>query len=280
MHLTKGEFNSINTQEYEAVRAFLQQSCGIMLGENKQYLVQSRLNFLLKKYDLVSFSELVERLHSDYPMSQRLKAAVIDAMTTNETLWFRDKLQFTALNRHIFPELLKKKVGTLKVWSAACSSGQEPFSISISADALMKSSGRKIQIIGTDISETILKDAQKAVYSELSIARGLDPALKEQYFFRTHEGFQLQPEITAMVRFQQFNLLKPFTALGRFDVVFCRNVLIYFSDQVKIDILRRMAEVIELGGYLFLSSTESMPKEITQFEVVKFEGIRYYRRVA
>ncbi len=271
----------ISEREYIAVRDFLSQSCGIVLGENKQYLVQNRLSPILKKIELSSFADLVTALQSGLPSSQKIKMAVIDAMTTNETFWFRDSMQFTALSQTVFPELLKQRIGTIKVWSAACSSGQEPYTISMCAEEAIKAvgNGRNIQIIGTDISETVLAEAKNAVYSDLALSRGIGQKEKERYFINIHEGYKLKTEIAQRVRFQQFNLLKPFSVLGRFDVIFCRNVLIYFSDEVKRDILRRMAGSLEPGGYIFLSSTESMPMGLKEFEAVK-GSVRYYQKVS
>ncbi len=270
----------INAREYQAISDFLAETSGIVLGENKQYLVQSRLSSLLKRFDLASFAELIEALHVLKPVSQQLKTAVVDAMTTNETFWFRDKAQFLALQEQVLPELLAQKQGTIRIWSAACSSGQEPYSISICAHKVLQASGRQrsIQIIGTDISERVLSEARQAVYSELAVSRGLEAADKSEFFSPVADGYQLNPEITRQVRFQTFNLLKPFSVLGKFDIIFCRNVLIYFSEQIKLDILRRLAEVLEPGGYIFLSSTEAMPLELTQFEPVRLSGTRCYRK--
>ena len=270
----------ITLNEYKIIQQFLSQSCGIVLGREKQYLVKNRLSGLLVKFDLASFSELSAFLQASSPSSMKVKAAVVDAMTTNETFWFRDDMQFVELKEKIFPEIFKLKTGTIKVWSAACSSGQEPYSISMCAEAVRKHIGktRNVQIIGTDISESILMEAKTAVYSELSLSRGLNEQTKNRFFQKAHHGFRLIPEITQKVRFQQFNLLKPFSVLGRFDVIFCRNVLIYFSDEVKRDILTRMASSLEPGGYLFLSSTESMPPGIREFEPVREGKVRYFKK--
>ena len=168
------------------------------------------------------------------------------------------------------------------MWSAACSSGQEPYSISMCAEDASQQVGtnRNVQIIGTDISESILKEAKTAVYSELALSRGLDAQIKNRFFQKTHIGYKLNQEITRKVRFQQFNLLKPFSVLGRFDVIFCRNVLIYFSDEVKRDILIRMENSLEPGGYIFLSSTESMPSDIREFKPVRDGNVRYFKKNA
>ncbi|WP_031433594.1 CheR family methyltransferase [Methylomarinum vadi] len=270
----------VSGADYQAIRDFLNRSSGIVLGENKQYLVQNRLSPLLKKFDLASFADLVSALQSPLGAARQIRSAVIDAMTTNETFWFRDNMQFTVLSQSVLPELLNQKTGTIKIWSAACSTGQEPYSISMCAEDVVRSvgRGRNIQIIGTDISESVLLEAQNAVYSELALSRGIEPMDRQRFFLKMHEGYRVKPEINQRVRFQQFNLLKPFSVLGRFDVIFCRNVLIYFSDDVKRDILRRMAGALEPGGYLFLSTTESMPVGLKEFEPVK-GGVRYFKKV-
>ncbi len=270
----------ISAQDYQAICDFLVENSGIDLGKNKQYLVQSRLSPVLKKFDLASFSELVQGLSSLKPMSQQLKVAVVDAMTTNETFWFRDSVQFSVLQDYVLPELLERKQGSVKIWSAACSTGQEPYSISMCVERVIQKLGKpkNVQIIGTDISEAVLVQARQAVYSELAISRGLDHYFKAHYFSPVADGYRLNPEITNRVKFQPFNLLKPFSVLGRFDVIFCRNVLIYFPEPIKVDILRRMADALEPGGTIFLSSTEAMPQTLTQFEPVRMGGARFYRK--
>ncbi len=271
----------VSTQDYQAIKEYLAQACGIMLGDNKQYLVQSRLAFLLEKFNLNSYADLIEIIMANRMQSERLKAAVVDAMTTNETFWYRDSSQFTALTETVLPDLLQKKQGTVRIWSAACSSGQEPYTIGICVDKALKAGSyhQNVQIIGTDISESVITAAKQASYSEQELSRGLDDVIKSEYFIRTGEYYQLKPGVTNRVRFQQFNLLKPFSVLGRFDVIFCRNVLIYFSEDIKRDILTRMADILEPGGYLFLSSTESMPLDLSVFKPVK--GIsRYYQKIS
>ncbi len=271
----------VSTQDYQLIKDYLAQSCGIMLGDNKQYLVQSRLAFLLEKFNLASYAELVDVIMANRMQSKMLKTAVVDAMTTNETFWYRDSAQFTALAETVLPDLLQQKQGTIRIWSAACSSGQEPYTIGICVDKVLKA-GRhhqNVQIIGTDISDSVITAAKQATYSEQELSRGIDDVIKTEYFIRTGEHYQLKPGVTNRVRFQQFNLLKPFSVLGRFDVIFCRNVLIYFSEEIKRDILTRMADILEPGGYLFLSSTESMPLDLSVFKPVK--GIsRYYQKIS
>ncbi len=270
----------LSAADYRVFQFFLSESCGIELNDDKQYLVKSRLLSLLGKHDVSSLAELASLLQSNSTAGTRVKSAVIDAMTTNETFWFRDEKQFNLLQHTLLPELFARKTGALKIWSAACSSGQEPYSLSIvvleALQALHKT--KTVQIIGTDISETILDEAKKAIYSELALSRGIDVETKARYFEKNYAGYNLKAEVCNQVRFQQFNLLKPFAALGRFDIIFCRNVLIYFSNAVKRDIINRMADNLEPGGYLFLSSTESMPTGIASFTTVHAGNTCYYQK--
>ena len=268
--------------EYKIIQHFLSQSCGIVLSDSKQYLVKNRLTSLLLKFDLASFSELTAAIKTSSAVGMKIKAAVVDAMTTNETFWFRDDAQFLELKEKILPEIFKRKPGSIKVWSAACSSGQEPYTISMCVDDAGKKMAisPNVQIIGTDISESILQEAKSAVYSDLALSRGLDAQTKSRFFQKVHDGYKLNSDIIRRVRFQQFNLLKPFSILGRFDVIFCRNVLIYFSDEVKADILTRMVSLLEPGGYLFLSSTESMPQSVKNIEPIRGGRVRYFKKVS
>jgi len=272
----------ITSREYSEFQVFLRQSCGIEIGENKQYLVKNRLMAVLKEFDLASFSELLKHLNKGSGYSGRLQSRVVDAMTTNETFWFRDDTQFTALQHEVFPDIFLQKKGVIKVWSAACSSGQEPYTISMCVEQLAKDKGIKhnVQIVGTDISETILNEARTALYSEMAVSRGVTNSIYASYFQQGSTGYQLRPEVMRRVRFQHLNLLQSFAALGKFDVVFCRNVLIYFSDQVKRDILRRLIDALEPGGYLFLSSTESIPMGMKNVVPVRGKRARYFQKVS
>ncbi len=271
----------MTVNEYQIIQQFLTQSCGIELGESRQYLVKNRLGSVMVRFDLPSIADLVALIQSSTPRAEQLKSAIVDAMTTNETFWFRDVVQFSLLKEKVLPEIFARKTGSVRIWSAACSSGQEPYSISICAEEACHKVviPRNVQIIATDISEAILQDAKAAVYSKQALSRGLDAQAIKLYFQSTHNGFQLNSTIKKNVRFQQFNLLKPFSVLGHFDVIYCRNVLIYFSEQVKIDILKRMVESLEVGGYLFLSSTEAMPAAVKGLKVVREDKSLYYVKV-
>lgn len=274
------QLDEISTAHYEVVRRFLERSCGIVLGDGKQYLIKNRLQEVLKQLAIDSFDVLVEKLQSEGMQATRVKDAVVDAMTTNETYWFRDDMQFLELKEKILPELYKIRPQGVRVWSAACSSGQEPFSISLCADELQhKGVHGSLQVLGTDISASVIQEASKAVYSELALLRGLDTQLRSQYFQTVPGGYLLKPEITRRVRFQQFNLLHSFATLGKFDLIFCRNVLIYFSEAVKCDIINRMVAALNIGGYLFLSSTESMSVDLPNIELIRGNRVRYFKKI-
>jgi chemotaxis protein methyltransferase CheR len=264
--------------EYQAFRAFLAKACGILLGDNKQYLVASRLKKLMAEAQIDSLAVLVTRLQQT--SNRRLKEAVVDAMTTNETLWFRDTHPFTVLKERLLPEL-KDNRGPIKVWSAACSSGQEPYSISMMADEFVKANPGSLRqglnISATDLSSTMLECCRQAEYDSLSLGRGLSPARLKQFFDPLPAGvWRVKAEVRRRVRFQTLNLMDSYASLGKFNIIFCRNVLIYFSADLKADILRRLHASLQPGGYLILGASESLAGVKDLYEMVQCQpGIIY-----
>ncbi len=264
--------------EYEEFRRFLSAACGILLGENKQYLVASRLNKLMSEHQIEGLSSLVEQLKR--VSNGKLKEAVIDAMTTNETLWFRDVHPFRAFEKIILPELASTS-GRLRVWSAACSSGQEPFSLSMLIEEYKKSKPGQfkniVEIIATDLSPSMIDSCREGVYDRLSLGRGLSQQRLQQFFNPLEGGsWQVKDEICKKVRFQLLNLMDSYNSLGKFDVVFCRNVLIYFSTELKVDILRRIHKTLKPGGYLILGASESLASAGDLYDMVQCSpGIIY-----
>lgn len=273
----------LSPEEFGVFRKFLLDSTGILLGDNKQYLLKSRLSGLLRDSRYASLGEFVAALKQGM-VAATLKARVIDAMTTNETFWFRETQHFDELRETLLPAWMAARAGSVRIWSAACSTGQEPYSISLCVEEFMRGrppgGGRPVQILGTDISDLALAEAKAAAYSGLGLSRGLEPQFKDRYFVADGDKWRLRPEITARVRFQSYNLLAPYAALGRFDLIFCRNVLIYFPDEIKRDILSRLVGALNPGGYLFLSSTESLPPGMEAYESVRGARCRYYRAKA
>jgi len=248
--------------DFDQFRVFLEKSCGILLGSNKQYLVSSRLNKLMEQQGLKSLGDLVRKIQAQ-PRSG-LREQVVDAMTTNETLWFRDAYPFEVLKNRVLPELLKNAPGQrLRIWSAACSSGQEPYSLSMTIDEYERNNpsvGKAgVQIVATELSSTMLAACKTAEYDSLAIARGLSTERLQRYFDVKAPGrWAVKPAIRSRVEFRALNLLDSYAVLGKFDIVFCRNVLIYFSADVKKDILRRIHATLKPGGYLFLGASEAL----------------------
>lgn len=259
---------------------FLREHSGIILGDGKRYLVQSRLSQILPETGLGSLDALIGALVRGR-LPEKVRSRIIDVMTTNETFWFRDRGHFELLKERLLADLSRQRFRTLRIWSAACSTGQEPYSIAITALEAVREgwlSRANLRIVGTDLSQQVLKTAADAVYSDLSLSRGLPEPLRQRYFQPHANGWRLKPEVRALVRFQPFNLLKPYTALGRFDLIFCRNVLIYFTPETKRDILQRLAAALEPGGYLFLSSTETLPESVEALQPRSLQGTRIYQR--
>lgn len=248
--------------DFEQFRVFLEKTCGILLGSNKQYLVSSRLNKLMEQQGIKTLGDLVRKIQAQ-PRS-RLRELVVDAMTTNETLWFRDTYPFEVLKSRVLPEMLKTGAGQrLRIWSAACSSGQEPYSLSMSIDEYERSNPSQaktgVQIVATELSGAMLAACKAAEYDSLAIARGLSSDRLQRYFDVKAPGrWAVKPAIRSRVEFRVQNLLDSYAALGKFDIVFCRNVLIYFSADVKKDILKRIHATLRPGGYLFLGASEAL----------------------
>lgn len=271
----------ITPQEYEAFKKFLQDASGILLGDNKQYLVKSRLRRLLEDNQLNTLGELLERIRR--PGQMQLKETVIDAMTTNETLWFRDNHPFRILSDKLLPELAARtSLQPLRVWSAACSTGQEPYSIAMAVEEYRRTQPGRLKadfrIVATDISKTVLNVAKRGEYEMLAIGRGLSPE-RQRSFFSTLPtgGWQIKPNLKSMVEFREMNLLDRYM-LGKFDLIFCRNVLIYFSAEHKKDILTRMHGALNPGGYLILGASESLNGLSDLYEMVQCHPGIIYRK--
>ena len=270
---------SLSDDIYKQFSDFLEVQCGIVLGENKQYLVKSRLIPLMAEYSIDDLSLLIHEAMSY--KNRELRAAVIDAMTTNETLWFRDKYPFELLTNKIFPEILEKKK-VIKVWSAASSSGQEAYSIAMVSAEYQKQKaalGMNVQITGTDISSTMLAQCKSGRYDTLALSRGLSEERKKLFFEAVGDGsvkMQVKEEVKKMTSFKPYNLLDSYTILGKFDIIFCRNVLIYFSSEIKSKIINQFAGALNPGGYLILGASESITGLTDKFDMIRCNpGIIY-----
>ncbi|MBK1716735.1 CheR family methyltransferase [Thiocystis violacea] len=259
----------IDARDYAEFARFLSECCGLVLGENRQYLVSSRLSRLLEDFGYKKVEELLRALRQS--SNQTLKSRVIDAMTTNETSWFRDVYPFEMLRQVVLPELEAKKK-PIRIWSAACSSGQEPYSIAMVAaewEASFPPKSSPVTIMATDLSETVLSEAKAGLYDGLSIVRGLSVERRQKFFESVENGHRIKPEIQKRVRFQKLNLMDSYALLGKFDIVFCRNVLIYFSAETKRRIFDGIARQMDPGGYLFVGASEAVGSYTDAFEVIR-----------
>ncbi len=271
----------ISATEYNDFRVFLEKACGIVLGDNKQYLLTSRLNRLMNDEGIDSFELLIKKIK----VNRQLRDQILDAMTTNETSWFRDRYPFEILKQDVFPHITSQRASQMRVWSAASSTGQEAYSISMTIqEYLMSRPGAlpsRIEIVGTDISTTVVAEAKKGCYDSLSMARGLSPERKKRFFkpLPGGESWELREDLRKRVTFRELNLMSSYASLGKFDVVFCRNVLIYFSAELKREILEKIAGVLKPDGYLFLGGSESTANYTDRFEMVKLPaGVVYKLR--
>ncbi len=266
--------------EFQEFRAFLKSVAGIDLGDNKQYLVSTRLRRVLVEYDCTTLTQLTKLIKM--PGNKQEKQKVIDVMTTNETFWFRDSYPFDYLKSTILPGLSKeKRAGKHRIWSAACSSGQEPFSLSMMIEECMKENyatkNLNVEITATDLSSVILDKAKLGEYDRLSISRGMPQNRLKSYFDQVDlDLWRAKQLIRNRINFRSLNLQDSFATLGKFDVIFCRNVLIYFSADLKKDILTRMHAALVPGGALFLGSSESLSGAAGLFDMVHCNpGVMY-----
>lgn len=260
----------ITDNEYRDFCMYLESKCGIVLGQSKQYLVRSRLSPLLSRFKLASIGELFQLVLSN--KNRELAVAVIDAMTTNETLWFRDTYPFVVLANQLLPEVAKSK-RTIKIWSAASSSGQEPYSIAMTIKELqVKKPGliSNITITATDISTTMLDSCKEGIYDNLALNRGLSPERKRLFFENAGDDrMMVNQSLKKMVTFKPQNLMDSYVSLGKFDLIFCRNVLIYFSAEMKAKVIEQMANALNPGGYLLLGASESLAGVTDRFEMIR-----------
>ncbi|WGR71791.1 MULTISPECIES: protein-glutamate O-methyltransferase CheR [unclassified Bradyrhizobium] len=245
--------------EYEYLRKFLRDHSGLDLSADKQYLIESRLLPLARKAGLSGITELVQKLQG--LGSSALATSVVEAMTTNETFFFRDKVPFDHFRDTIMPEVLKARAGrrSLRIWCAAGSTGQEPYSLAMCLKEMgAVLTGWRVEIIATDLSQEVLEKAKAGIYSQFEVQRGLPIQMLVKHFKQIGETWQINPELRAMIQHRQLNLLHDFAQLGTFDVIFCRNVLIYFDQDTKINIFNRLARQIEADGFLVLGAAETV----------------------
>ncbi|MBF0452442.1 MAG: protein-glutamate O-methyltransferase CheR [Candidatus Magnetomorum sp.] len=273
----------ISQNEFDLFRRLIQEKCGIALDNSKAYLIENRLARLIAETQCKNFGELYFMLKNS-ARAKKLLNQVIEAVTTKETLWFRDQYPFKALTNIIFPEYSKQSdISEINIWSAGCSTGQEPYSIAVTTQEFARTllDGQKFQkrisILGTDISERAVEHALIGEYDEIAIQRGLSPKRLKDYFYQNEKKWQINDSIKRLTHFHCQNLLDIPSQLGPFDIVFLRNVMIYFSEELKIKILKRVTTVLKKEGYLFLGTGETVQGYSDRFAFIKHEGGIFFK---
>ena len=249
---------SISPGDFEFVRTMVRTQAGIVLEPGKEYLVESRLEPLARREGLASLEELVAKLQT--PFAAALNQQVVDAMTTNETTFFRDVEPFEVLRKFVLPEIIERNKATrrLGIWYAASSTGQEPYSVSLLIQEHFPQLLQwDLQQLATDISPSVLARAREGVYSQVEINRGLPANYLVKYFEKQGNKWRLKDPVRKMVRYEELNLIRPWPAMAPVDIVMIRNVMIYFDVDVKRQILSRIQKILRPGGYLFLGGAET-----------------------
>ncbi|UCG11925.1 MAG: protein-glutamate O-methyltransferase CheR [Deltaproteobacteria bacterium] len=273
----------IDPNEFRLMRDYIEKICGIFLTEDKMYLVETRLTTLMVESGCKSFTELYYKATTE--STNALRDKIVEAITTNETFWFRDESPFAILDEVLFTELAAEihagKRSKIRIWSAACSTGQEPYSIAMTVLEFARKhfslKPEQFEIIGTDISSAALYVAMAGRYDNLSITRGLPGDLKQRYFKPVGNVWAINDEVKRIVTFARMNLQENFFHLGKQDIIFCRYVLIYFADEFKRDILNRIGGLLRPDGYLFVGGSESIVNYTQDYQMLQHTRGLYYR---
>ena len=274
----------ITPEEFKNLAKYILDISGIALDVGKEYLIETRLHPILSKLELNSYDELLRRARNDF--KKDLENQIIDAISTNETYFFRDKSPFELLQHKIFPDLIDARskqstIGrpTIRLWSAANSTGQEIYSIAMTLIEMGITPDKyNIKLFGTDISDAAIAQASYGLYNKFEVARGLDERRVVRYFDKqTDDQYKIKDEVRAMAQFKKMNLMKPFIGLGKFDIVLCRNVMIYFTSENRKKIYEGISKVMEPDGYLLIGATESLVNDTDLFESKRYLNSVFYQ---
>ncbi|MCK5671982.1 MAG: protein-glutamate O-methyltransferase CheR [Spirochaetales bacterium] len=275
----------VTPEEFALFTKYISDISGIHLNPGKEYLLETRLVKMMNNTETDNFTDLYNKIRSDF--SKKLEQELLNAMTTNETLFFRDSAPFDLLQHKIIPDLIDKRVPgsdinksplTLKIWSAACSTGQEVYSIGIVLKELLGDTSRhNVSILGTDISDEAVTKASYGYYSLVDIERGLPPVKLNKYFNKENDKWKIDDEIRSLATFRKLNLMNDFNHLGKFDIIFCRNVAIYFPEEKKKSLFNRISKLLKPDGALIIGSTESIATVCPSFESKRYLRSIYYQ---
>ena len=267
--------SSMSDRDLAQLSEYIAAVTGVRLDASKRYLLESRLEPVRREAQCASWDEFYLRARSGKEHS--LERKIVDAITTNETFFFRDLKSFDLLRHKIIPDLLGEDIRTpVSIWSAASSTGQEAYSLTMVLEELLFDVTRcRVRILGTDISDAVVSTASRGEYNSLEISRGLVQKQVERYFVRSGAKFKIRDELRGLCRFQTDNLLAPTTS-GSFDIVLCRNVLIYFSQADKVKVVTNLLARLKRGGVLLVGSTESLLGITDRVERREFHGASYY----
>ncbi len=273
----------VTPEEFTKFSKYILDISGIALSAGKEYLLETRLTPILNRTGCKSFNELLQKSRMD--SKKGLEGEIIDAISTNETYFFRDKSPFQLLAHKILPDLIDRRATKfpgrkvqLRLWSAANSTGQEIYSIAMTLlDMGVTPQKYDIKLFGTDISDAAIAQASYGVYNKFEVARGLEPAKRDKYFTPHEDRYKVKDELRSMAQFKKMNLMKPFMGLGKFDIILCRNVMIYFTPEDRKRIYQNIAKTLEPDGYLLIGSTESLVNDTDLFVSQKYLNSVFYR---
>lgn len=271
----------VSSEELRIIARYIHDLCGIILDESKAYLIESRLSPLMQELGCQNYQELYFKAKND--PTRLLPGRIVDAITTNETSFFRDRSPFELLKHKLVPDHLDRiqETGapkTLSIWSAAASTGQEIYSIAITLSEIIPDLARwKIRLLGTDISDAAIAQASYGKYNRVEIERGLPPGHIQKYFNPQGNFWRIKDEIRAMASFQKMNLLDPVLAVGKWDIIFCRNVAIYFTPENRTKLFDRLANQLNPNGALIIGSTESLLGVSTRYVRQEHHNAVFYQ---
>ncbi|MBF0209609.1 MAG: protein-glutamate O-methyltransferase CheR [Desulfamplus sp.] len=273
----------ITSAEFDILSKYIMEISGIALSKGKEYLIETRLNPLMEQLGCTSYLDLHKK--AKYDLKKDIEKKIVDAISTNETYFFRDKAPFTLIQHKIIPDLIDRRSKNravikppIRLWSAANSTGQEIYSIAMALDEIGVTPQKyQIKLLGTDISDAAIAQASYGRYNKFEVARGLDAKRLNRYFTQDGDYWKIKDEIRAMVQFKKMNLMKPFVGLGKFDIILCRNVMIYFTEEDRRKIYTNIAKVLEPDGYLIIGATESLANNSDLFVSKRYLNAVFYQ---